>query len=120
MIKPELRRLSSPDLPGYPRQVPSSTEAFRFVLDAEIGPAGSHGSDLFTAIVQSPAHPNELAPGEQCRWVGSRLIIARFDVDLIERAWLALCESAAADTWEETARKLAQHTHWEFDGYDRS
>lgn len=66
MIIPELRDLTSPDLPDLDSATFAEGSSFRIGLAAEIGPVGQRGADLFYFVALSPAATATLLEDGPC------------------------------------------------------
>jgi hypothetical protein len=117
-----LKSLSSPDVgaDSLETHTPHLPDRFGIYVEAEIGPDGAEGADLFGVTVCSPLWLAEAATRENPKgfeFVRHRLVVDRWDADLIRRAIGDLCVHATGDGWNEIATKLSRYLAWEFEDY---
>jgi hypothetical protein len=117
-VRAELKRLHSPDVPEELEIfAPSSPRGFRIFIEAEIGPSGAPGGDIFGFLVVGPDWFGENPPGKGWRWGRHYLVVDRWSYQLVHRIIGDLCLHTEADDWAGIARRLASFGSWEFDGY---
>jgi hypothetical protein len=119
-MRAQLRALSSPDvgtaeLGAYS---PTDPSEFGLLIEAEIGPAGDDGSDVFQFLAASPAWLATRAAAKGYRWGRGCLLMDRWDLRIVESAIRDLCVRAEGDDWPSVARQLGESLHWEFAGYE--
>lgn len=51
-------------------------------------------------------------------FVRHRLLVGRWDPDLVRRAVEDLCARTSGRDWREVATRLSRYLAWEFDDYD--
>ena len=112
MVIPELRALTSPDLARD--ALPGDPENCSVLLEAEIGPQGQVGSDVFSFVFVTPRALME-DPG--ALWGRGYFVADQFSWETAERAVIKLLLHSHRPTWSEVASELAKEMHWEFEGY---
>ncbi|MFN8629634.1 MAG: Imm8 family immunity protein [Chloroflexota bacterium] len=117
-MRAEVRSIHSPDAPdALDRWRPSSPRDFELLLEAEIGPAGGEGSEVFTLRAVGPdwlaAHDGD----KGFRWGRGLLVLQEWDFAVAERAISDLCRRTEGEAWADVAIKLARFMHWEFEDY---
>jgi len=117
-VKAELRRIHSPDAPdGLGNWRPRLPRDFALLLEAEIGPKGGDGAEVFSVRVVGTDWFGARPPGRGFRWGRGILVLDEWDLDAAEQAIRDLCDRFEGDTWAEVAARLAGFMDWEFEGY---
>jgi hypothetical protein len=114
----EVRSIHSADAPeGLERWRPERPRDFAVLVEAEIGPAGGVGGEVFSVrVVGRDWFVNQ--PGDAgFRWGRGLLVVDAWDYATVERAIADLCRRAEGEGWSEVARRLARSMDWEFEGY---
>ena len=112
MVIPELRALTSPDLSRD--TLPQDPEDCTVLIEAEIGPQGESGGDVFSfTFITPPA----LMRDSVARWGRGYFIATRFSWETAERAISKLLLHSHRSTWSEVAAELGKEMRWEFEGY---
>lgn len=111
-MRAELKAMLSPDL-QKPR-IPDEPDACAVLIQAEIGPKGSEGAEIFQFEVVTPRW---LLANPQLRWARSQLFLPEFSWNEVEALLKRLVSSVSGETWEEIAIKLSRYMHWEFEDY---
>jgi hypothetical protein len=113
MPVPELKAFDCIDHDPIEEWHPESVSDLYYTLCLHIGIAGRDGADLFYVDVMSPQVEQTLGPKLRSRsividpysWNG---VLAKVEIIL------AQCEG---QTWDDQARLLSAHFHWEFENY---
>lgn len=115
-VRPELKRLHSPDMfdLNFPTLNPS--EPFCVVLPAMFGPEGLEGEESFDVLVCN-AKWVEQKSKEGAFFGHHHLIISRFDISEIRKCLINNTANYSGATWAEVASKLAKIGRWEFEDY---
>ncbi len=109
---PELKGLMSPDL--IDDQRPPMPSNCRVLVEAEIGPSESDGSEIFSFEVCTPS---ALEADSRPTWLKGVLLVESFDWHSVEQAILQYLMQCSGDSWDEIARKLSRQLNWEFEDY---
>ena len=117
-MRAELRGLDSPDLPSFPSGGPDDPLQFTVMIEASIGVVGQPGVDAFSLMVSSPSDTDPSVTAAGYIWIGRRLVVSRYDVEVIRRAVANLCDGAEGRNWRELAEFLGRSLYCEFDSYD--
>jgi immunity protein 8 of polymorphic toxin system len=112
MVIPELKSLMSPNLERG--QLPPDPEDCRVSFQAEIGPRGQEGTEIFSFVAITP---RALARDLGARWGRGYLIVGCFSWDTVDRELKKLIHRLAGSSWTEVAEELAKELYWEFDNY---
>lgn len=118
-MRAELKGLDTPDSPDGSLSSfrPEDGERFALYVEASVGPAGEKGEELFGFTVCSPAWlAGETLP-KGFAFQRHRLVVERWDADLVERAIADLCRRTAGEDWAEIAQKLSRYGAWEFEDH---
>ncbi len=115
-MKPELRRLHSPDVPDLESFRPADAD-FGILVQAFIGPAGAAGEESFDFVVCTPEWLSRRLETRQFVLGRNHLIVHSFDFELITRIISSLCNETEGPTWSAVAARLARYGRWEFDDY---
>lgn len=109
---PELKNLTSPDLErGVQPPDPTNCAVF---LEAEIGPDGAEGGEIFgfTAVT-----PQAVSQCHERHWGRGYLLLPEFTWEEVEQALSRLLAQCAGASWQEIAESLNKELLWEFDAY---
>lgn len=109
---PELKRLVSPDLERG--TLPPNPKDCSVFLEAEVGPVGAEGADIFGFTVVTP---EAVAKCRERRWGRGYLLLMEFTWEEAEQAVSRLLAQCTGASWQEIAWKLNKELLWEFDGY---
>lgn len=101
MIFPELRSIHSPDL--EPPQLPPNPADCEVAFETVIGPKGSPGEESFRFLVVTPASFHRVAGAS---WGRGKLIVERFDWQVVVAAVAELLFRSARPTWAEALDEL--------------
>ncbi len=112
MINPELKNLISVDL-DYGK-LPLNAENCEVHCQADIGPKGKEGADIFFLTVVTPTH---LAKRSGYVWGKGYLIVESFSWQTVEMAIEKLLSHCSGADWVEVAGKLNRVLGWEFENY---
>jgi hypothetical protein len=109
---PTIRSIISPDLAHG--DLPRDPDDCSVLIEAEIGPAGLPGADVFSFQAVTPKYlTREALP----RWGRGLLIVKHFSWREVEASLQKLLMHAARSDWSSVAAELAKELHWEFEGY---
>ncbi len=111
-MKAELKGLISPDLTI--RSSPEDPKNCSVLIEANIGPKGSEGSEIFNFVVVTPQW---LEANSEVRWGKGYLLLPEFTWQAVERMLERLITSASGESWQEIAIKLSRYMDWEYEGY---
>ena len=114
-VIPELRKIVSADI-DY-GQVPEDVDDCAVACQADIGPRGEKGQEIFSFTVVTP---KILARQTGYIWGRGYLIVESFSWETVDRALSKLLTHCNGTTWREVAAKLNEELHWEFDTYRES
>lgn len=85
-------------------------------IRAMVGLSDKPGEESFDLVVCDPDWlASQLTKG--FRWGHGILVVAAWDVAVVERAVRDLVGNAEGADWDEVAGKLARYTLWEFADY---
>ena len=108
----ELRGIFSPEL-NEP-ELPDDPKCCVVFMSADIGSAGSAGSDQFNFHVVTPAY---LMQHPEVRWGQGYLLMPEFSWEEVTRMLERLVAGGSAANWEAAVQKLCRYLEWEFDDY---
>jgi len=111
-VVPELKSLMSPDLPQ--REEPAEPADAAVLFEAEIGPKGLKGSEVFSFVAITP---RALGRDHGARWGRGYLILESVSWSSVESALHNLLSHCAAESWNGVAARLSREMHWEFEAY---
>ncbi len=111
-MKAELKGLTSPDLTKP--HTPHDTGFCAVLMEADIGPKGSKGAEIFNFVVVTPRW---LEANDECRWGKGYLLLPEFSWQEVERMLGRLVSGASGESWEEIANSLNKFMDWEFENY---
>ena len=118
-MKPELRRIHSPDLLDLGDDVPSDTKNFCILIQALVGPAGLPGEESFDFLVCSPSFIAETVSKDGFLIPRHYIILDQYNYAKIMEIIKGLCSLIYGDKWADVAEKLGRYGHWEFEDYHR-
>ena len=112
-----IRRLHTPDAPGFRDFVPQDESDFALLVQVVAGPHDGEGEESFDIEVVTPAHLSRRLSRSGPMSGRHLLLVDRFNADEIER-WLERAVAACTGaSWREVAKKLSRIGHWEFEDY---
>jgi len=112
MVIPELKSLMSPNLKRG--QLPPDPEDCRVNFQAEIGPRGQEGGEIFSFVAITP---RALTRDFGARWGRGYLIVGCFSWEIVEGESRKFIRRFAGSSWIEVAEQLSKELQWEFDNY---
>ncbi len=119
-MQAELKRLHSLDIDvpdgDLRNYAPADPYCFSVYVEAEIGPRGERGEEVFGFTVCSPRLLVEHPPHKGL-WFARLLVMTRWDYIVVERAINDLCRRTEGPDWLSIARKLNCYAYWEFEDY---
>lgn len=115
-VKPELKRLHSPDVPDLENPMIEQSEPFCVLIQAMFGPKGMEGEESFDVLVCNPKWV-EMKSTEGVFNSRHHLIMSRFDVNEIRSFLIDSATRCEGSTWSEVAEKLGRIGKWEFEDY---
>lgn len=80
-------------------------------VQAMIGPADTIGEESFDFTVERDEY------ADHPKWVGSRLLLRRFDYLTVLQEVERLCAEAEGSDWQQVATQIGRQLRWEFEGY---
>jgi hypothetical protein len=97
--------------------LPESEEEKDFFVSITlaIGPENEEGADLFYFYVVSPARLVKILSGKSFVLGKDKIILEKFDQNLVEREITKILEQCSRNTWSETAQALNRFLFWEYD-----
>ena len=110
-VFPELRSLSSPDLPRG--QEPTDPTNAAILVEAKIGPKDQQGAEVFSFVAITP---RALARDQGARWGRGYLILNHVSWSSVESAVRDLLSLCAGESWARVTETLRREMHWEFEG----
>lgn len=116
-MKSYLDGICSIDLPSGPPELPDNPHDCWIIIQADIGPEGEEGLDIFTFYVCTV---EKLKCGLQSQGfqLGHHLIlIERFDWQIVENAIKSILDKLVADNWDQLAAKINEYGEWEYNAY---
>jgi hypothetical protein len=116
-MKPELRRLHSPDIPDLSAPPQPGENRDCALVQAMAGPLGGEGEESFDFLVCTPAWISSQVAPHSPVFGKHMLVVNQIDERTISEAIQGLCEQIEGATWQEVAAQLAAYGHWEFEGY---
>jgi hypothetical protein len=99
---------------------PPLADDFGIALSALIGPSEGEGAEVFYLTVCSPtwlARATMFENSKGFEFIRNRLVVERWDAELIRRAVTDLCLHTSGADWHEVAIKLSRYLYWEFEDY---
>ncbi len=117
-MKPEIKRLHSPDVYNLATYVPLDRQDFGFLLQVMVGPADQDGEESFDVMVcTGPWLSKHLGP--QGLLIGlHHLVVNEYDYLRLEGFLRQYVSRCTGTTWKEIAEKIGRLGRWEFDDYE--
>ncbi|GAB2706665.1 Imm8 family immunity protein [Nocardia thraciensis] len=112
-MKPELKRLHSPDADLTSGDLPADA----LFVQLMIGPEDSPGEESFDVMVCTPESRDTVVDPADPESGEYLLVVDRIDADLIERQVREYLQGLEASTWQELAQKIGKLGKWEFQDY---
>ena len=112
-IVPELRSVDAWD-----RTDPVDPQNFELAVQAIIGPMGEKGEEIFYLTVCTPQWLANYVSREKYIFGIHRLIVERYNWDLIEDVVRRLCRRISGKSWQEVTTKLNRFAGWEYEDYE--
>jgi hypothetical protein len=111
MIYPEIRNIHSPDLepPNLPED-PTDCEVSFQVL---VGPKDGEGEEVFNFTVVTPIR---LAQSVEPQWGRGKLVVLKFDWQVVAQAIAKLFAHCGRPTWKEIVEELNRQLRSDLDG----
>lgn len=113
----ELKYLHSPDALNLQNYVPDDPECFQVLLQAIVGPHKGEGEESFDFLVCTPRWLEKELLDKGFVFGRHRLIVGRYDYNLLWQTISDLCTSVKGADWEAIGNKLSSFGHWEFENY---
>ncbi|MEO8287258.1 MAG: immunity 8 family protein [Chloroflexota bacterium] len=117
MVRPQLRRLHSPDIIDLQHQAPSDPNNFVFSLQAIIGPRDAEGEESFDFLVCTASWLGTEIKEKKYLFGRFYLIVEKYDYAILWSAIQQLCDSIHGSDWTAVAEQLSRYGHWEFQDY---
>ena len=116
-MRARVKMLYSPDIvPDLEKWKPESPD-FGFLIEADIGPVGEEGTNIFQFMVCTPQwFADHLMTGPITSGRHT-LFVKNYDHDLHKRYIEQAVESCEADDWGSLAQQLQVLGAWEFHNY---
>lgn len=115
----ELKGAHSPDVEDLHRFQPSVADNFGFLLQIEVGPAGSDTADTFDIMVCTPEWLKRHNKPTDILIPLNYLIVFEYDFSRIMGFIEKYCSKCSGETWEEVATQVGRLGRWEFEGFKR-
>jgi hypothetical protein len=112
----ELRTWDTGDFPPG-RNAPEDPEDFEVLIQAAIAPPDQPGGEWFDFLVCTPAWLAKEAVAESYLWGRHRIIVPRWDLNLVLGAIQDLCASAPGPDWATTSAYLSRFGMWEYERF---
>jgi hypothetical protein len=103
MIYPEIRNIVSPDL--EPPNLPDDPTDCEVAFQVLVGPKDGVEEEVFSFTVVTPVR---LAQAVEPRWGHGRLVVLRFDWQLVAQAIAQLFANCGRETWGEVRAELSK------------
>lgn len=116
-VRPQLKRLHSPDVDDLESFRPEDDGNFAFLLQAMFGPESAEGEESFDLLVCTPKWL-EQSVSENIISGRHRLIVKRYDIGQIRAFLERYARDCEADSWQAVAAKLSRIGRWEFEDYE--
>ena len=116
----KVKRLHSPDLPGFPEELPENPSDFAMLLQVIVGPANEPGEESFDVMIYTSAWLEREVLQQGGCWLDRCLIVDRIDPNQIAVLVNKRFSGVAGQSWNEIAVKLSKLGEWEFDDYQES
>jgi len=116
-VKPELRRLHSPDLLDMQASRPEDPRDFCILVQAMIGPKGEQGEESFDITVCTPRWLEQSLTNGRALFGLHYLFIDHYDYEWIRGAIARICNSISGASWRDVAKQLDKYGEWEFENY---
>jgi hypothetical protein len=115
-MRAQLKELHSPDVPNLEDWMPDDG-AFRFLVQAMIGPLDGEGMESFDLCVCSPLWLVGEMAGKGIRSCEHMVLMPFYDYRLLRNFLEKRIAACEANNWPELAAKVGRIGHWEFDNY---
>lgn len=116
-VKPELRRLHSPDLLDMRASKPANPAEFCILVQAMIGPKGEPGEESFDMTVCTPRWLEAYLADGKVLFGLHYLFVDQYDYEWIWGAIAQLCDRISGPSWNNVAEQLSKYGRWELEGY---
>lgn len=117
IVKPELRRLHSPDLMDMQTSQPENPRNFCMLVQAMIGPRGEPGEESFDILVCTPRWLEQSLANANVLFGLHYLFVDHYDYEWIRGAIARICNSLSGASWDDVASQLDKYGAWEFENY---
>lgn len=117
-MRPELKRLHSPDIYDLVNYQPDDPGVFGFLLQVMVGIEGVDGEESFDVEICTPRWLEKKYGVDDIVLGKHHLIVRAYSYSKIEffiRSFLKGCEG---DSRENVAEKVSSLGKWEFEGYE--
>ena len=117
MIQARLRGEYSTDVADgdLARYAPDDPTCFGIPLTAAIGPQAGQGEEVFDFFVCTPRWLAANMPARGYEWGRHKLIVPRWDFEVVRGAITDLCAKAVGPDWDAVVTRLARYGAWEFE-----
>jgi len=116
-MKAYLDGICSIDLPSGPPELPDDPYDCWIVIQADIGPEGEQGLDIFTFYVCTVENLKRGFESKSYQLGHHLILVERFDWEIVEDAIKSILDKLEADNWDKLAVKINEYGEWEFDDY---
>lgn len=114
-MRAKIKRWHSPDV-DLANFWPEDSECFGFLLQFFAGPENEVGDDSFSITVCTARWLEHKKPAA-ILFGANHLLVAEYDLAVIETFLQHFCERCSGDTWPEVALKISRVACWEFEDY---
>lgn len=116
-MRAQVKDISINDYLGSTAEQPLNSYNTWMVIDAEIGPEGEPGAEVFRFYVCTPTALAQMTQDGEYRFGRHLLIVKEFDWDLTVLAINKLVSSFDEPDWHALGTKIAKYGAWEFEDY---
>jgi hypothetical protein len=116
-MKPEIKRLHSPDIFDLENFKPKDPHKFSFLLQVMVGIQGQKGEESFDIEVCTPQWIESTYGLDQVILGLHHIIIREYNYQNIVQVINNFLLKCSGENWDEIARKISRLGRWEFDDY---
>jgi hypothetical protein len=116
-VRPQLKRLHSPDISDLDSFRPDDQESFSFLLQAMFGPQSAEGEESYDLVVCTPKWLEQNISADTILPGRHRLIVKEYNIEKIRDFLIRYARRCEGDTWREVAEKLSRIGRSEFEDF---
>ncbi|HSS85769.1 MAG TPA: immunity 8 family protein [Reyranella sp.] len=116
-MRPELKRIHSPDIADLESFRPKEAENFGFLLQAMFGPDNGDGEEAFDLIVCTPKWFEQKVSRSAVISGRHHSFVKEYSIERVRAFLIRYGRTCEAENWHEVARKLSRIAKWEFEDY---